>query len=272
MEQHHVVSHSHSGRRCAVLFLLLLLLDQRTAYGQSEAGSATLTGTVFDASGAVVSAARVTVTHRDAGWSRETVTNDAGLYTVAPLPPGPYVIVAGRDGFQTVRREGVELLVGSRTVVDAVLQPGTIEQTLTVSAAAPVIDAGRTHAGSVVNERAVRNLPINGRNFLDFTLLAPHVIRDPRVAIWRSAASAVRRTACWWTASTRTAPSGASLSGGPASAIRTRSAWTRCRNFRSTAARLPPRSAARRGALSTSSPSRAPTTALALHSGSAIER
>jgi len=129
MEQHHVVSHSHSGRRCAVLFLLLLLLDQRTAYGQSEAGSATLTGTVFDASGAVVSAARVTVTHRDAGWSRETVTNDAGLYTVARLPPGPYVIVAGRDGFQTVRREGVELLVGSRTVVDAVLQPGTIEQT-----------------------------------------------------------------------------------------------------------------------------------------------
>jgi outer membrane receptor protein involved in Fe transport len=160
---------------------LLLHLGLRGAYAQSEAGGASLAGVVRDTTGAVVTQAHVSVTSEDGGWSRDGTTTTAGLYAFLRLPPGMYAVTVASDGFQTFRRTGLALAVGSRVTVDVVLAPVGVTEAVTVSVPTPLVDAARTSVGSVVNARAVRNLPINGRNFLDFTLLTPGAVRDPRL-------------------------------------------------------------------------------------------
>jgi hypothetical protein len=162
---------------------LVLVCSQfglRRASAQSEAGGASVAGVVRDTSGAVVARARVSVTSEDGGWSREGTTTGAGLYAFLRLPPGMYTVTVAGAGFETFRRAGLELAVGARATVDVVLLPAGVTETVKVSAPSPLVDTARTSAGSTLKERVVRNLPINGRNFLDFTLLTPGVVRDPR--------------------------------------------------------------------------------------------
>jgi outer membrane receptor protein involved in Fe transport len=169
----------------SVLFLVFvpvfLLHVSPGAYAQSEAGGASVDGVVRDPHGAVVAQAHVSVTNEEGGWSREGTTTRAGLYAFLRLPPGTYTIAVTSAGFETFTRTGLELAVGSRATLDVVLSPAGVTESLTVSAPSQLVDTARTSVGANVKERAVRNLPINGRNFLDFTLLTPGVVRDPRL-------------------------------------------------------------------------------------------
>ena len=162
-------------------FLCLFALAlASTASAQSEIGGASLNGTVVDPSGASVPAAKVTVTNPATGFTRVTETSDVGIYNFGGLPVGSYDLSIDAKGFKATRRTAIPLQVGSAVTLDVKLEVGTAQETVSVAADVPVVETTRTSAASNVTEKAVANLPVNGRNFIDFTLLTPGVVRDNR--------------------------------------------------------------------------------------------
>src|SRR5262249_4066264 len=105
-------------------------------------------------------------------------SSGAGVYSLSSLPPGVYDVEIEASGFKTAKMTGVTLGVGGIATLDVKMEVGGIEESISVSAAAPVIETTRSQTSTLMDERAVSDLPINGRNFLDFTLLTPGVSRD----------------------------------------------------------------------------------------------
>lgn len=138
-----------------------------------------MNGTVTDATGASVPNATVTVVNADTALTRTTLTSDAGLYTFPNLPVGTYTLTVESPGFKTAKKAGVVLAVGAVATLDVALEVGAAQETVSVSTEVPVVESTRSQTSTVVNSKAVADLPINGRNFLDFTVLTPGVVRDP---------------------------------------------------------------------------------------------
>ncbi len=161
------------------VILALLLLTGSSLFAQTEVGGATLNGTVTDPSGATVSGARVLVTNTANGFSRETKTSDAGLFSFVRVPVGTYDLIVEQPGFRGSRQQGVQLDVGSVITLDVHLEVGAATEAVTVQADTPIVETGRSQTSTIVNEKSVADLPVNGRNFLDFTTLTPGVVRDP---------------------------------------------------------------------------------------------
>ncbi len=158
---------------------ITLGLLSASAFGQAEIGGATLNGTVTDPTGAAVPNAKVTATNTATGTIRTTETNDSGLYSFSRLPVGSYDVAVEAAGFKTTRRTGLSLSVGAVVTIDLSVEVGTAQETVSVTAEAPLVESTRSQTSTNVSEQQVRDLPINGRNFLDFTVLTPGVTRDP---------------------------------------------------------------------------------------------
>ena len=156
----------------------MLCLAAGAAFAQSEIGGATLNGTVTDATGAIVPAARVTLVSPATGLRRTTQTTEAGLFSFR-VPVGQYDLEVEAQGFKTSKRTGISLEIGAVATVDISLQVGGATETVSVTAEAPVVESTRSQTSTVVTEKAVSDLPVNGRNFIDFTTLTPGVVRDP---------------------------------------------------------------------------------------------
>ncbi len=154
-------------------FLTLTALAQQTA-------TAALEGIVSDANGAVIPNAKVTIKNTDTGLTRETATDASGIYRLPALPPGSYQLTASAAGFAENKFTGIILTVGQKLNLDLTLKVAAVGETVDVSAIASIVETTRTNVAASVNERAVRDLPVNGRNFLDFVTLTPGVVRDPR--------------------------------------------------------------------------------------------
>ncbi len=163
-----------------IRILCVLLLIAPLAFGQAEIGGATITGTLTDPSGAAIPGASVTVSSGETGYTRTVETTAAGLYSFARIPVGRYTLSAEARGFKSIRQENITLNVGAALTLDLKLEIGDTSESVTVTAEVPVIETTRSQTSTNVNERAVRDLPINGRNFLDFALLVPGIARDPR--------------------------------------------------------------------------------------------
>jgi hypothetical protein len=157
--------------------LAFILGGQISVLGQT-AGTGSITGTVKDVSGAVVPGARVTVTNVDTGASRTQETTPAGLYSVPYLQPGTYEIRATKPGFSPIVRKGVVLQVGQTLNIDLQLKLQAARQTVTVTAAAPLVDTQKTDVSQVISNVQVQNLPLNGRRWSDLLLLTPGVSED----------------------------------------------------------------------------------------------
>src|SRR5207245_657141 len=84
------------------------------------------------------------------------------------------------QGFKPARQTGISLAVGALATLDIQLQLGAALESISVSAEVPVLESARSQTSTVINDKAVADLPVNGRNFLDFALLTPGVVRDPR--------------------------------------------------------------------------------------------
>ena len=166
--------------RFGLTSLLAIFLTLPGAYAQSEVGGASLNGTVTDASGAAVAGAKVMVANKDTGLSRTALSNEAGLYSFVRLPVGRYQLDAEKQGFRPVKVDELPLGVGAQATLDLKLEVGTTTTAVNVTSELPIVETTRSSTATSVNEKAVRDLPINGRNFLDFTLLTPGVARDPR--------------------------------------------------------------------------------------------
>src|SRR5215813_1883310 len=147
-------------------------------FGQ-QAATATIEGIVTDPNKAAVPGAKVTVKNLDTGLTREITTDDSGLYRIAALPPGSYQVSAGGNGFAENKYGAVTLTVGQKLNLDLALR-ADVSETVTITDVAPILETTRAQVSASVGERAVRGLPVNGRNFLDFATLTPGVVRDPR--------------------------------------------------------------------------------------------
>lgn len=147
---------------------------------QSQIGGATLNGTVTDPTGAVIAGAKVVATNPATGFTREANTTSAGLYSFTQLPVGSYDVSVESAGFKTAKQVGVPLAIGAVSTLNIALEVGTSQETVSVNAELPVVETTRSQTSTNVSEKQVSDLPINGRNFLDFTVLTPGVVRDPR--------------------------------------------------------------------------------------------
>jgi outer membrane receptor protein involved in Fe transport len=161
-------------------FLVLIcaaLLLPTALFAQTTTGS--INGTISDDQGAGVPGVTVTAKNVATGASRDAVTTAGGTFTIDLLSPGVYTVATELSGFQPTRAERVVVSLGSATTLRLKVKVGVTE-TMTVTAAAPVVETTRSEVSSVVNEVAIQNLPTNGRNFIDFVLTTPGVVRDPR--------------------------------------------------------------------------------------------
>jgi len=138
--------------------------------------SATLSGTVFDQSGAVVSGASVAVKSVDTGAVRNVATDSAGVYQALALPVGNYQIRASKAGFADSVREGVHLVVGQDATIDLNLGVGQLNQAVTVTADVPTVDVSTTDISGLMGEKQVKDLPLNGRSYDELLTLNPGVL------------------------------------------------------------------------------------------------
>src|SRR5262245_6744810 len=155
----------------AFLSLLVLLLAL-PASAAAQQGTAALEGAVEDPSGAVLPGVTVTATHRDTGTGRSVVTDERGRYRMQALPTGPYVVTAELTGFTAATRE-VILLIGSEITANLRLALSTVQESVQVTASAPMIEVTKSHVSSTINEKQISELPLISRNFLTLAALVP---------------------------------------------------------------------------------------------------
>ena len=159
--------------RAFLAVALFATFSIRTLQAQVDTGS--ITGTVTDASGAIVSAAKVTLTNEGTGTSLSTVTGTDGVYNFSPVRIGTYKLDASAGGFKTVIQTHIVVDVSARVPVNFKLQPGAVTETVEVTSAAPALQSQDASVGQVVDQRSVNNLPLNGRNFTFLAQLAAGV-------------------------------------------------------------------------------------------------
>lgn len=150
----------------------LLTLCGLAAAAGLHAQTAQMTGTVTDSTGAAVPAAQVTATNIDTGVARSTTTNDAGNYLITALFPGPYRITAAASGFKQMKREGLTLAVEQVARVDFRMEIGETRESVTVEAAGVVLEMANSTIGTLVENKRISELPLNGRNPLDLVGLS----------------------------------------------------------------------------------------------------
>jgi outer membrane receptor protein involved in Fe transport len=162
-------------RRGACLWraiLLVLLASQDLVLGQSTAG---LSGTIRDATGAVIPGAQIGIVNLETGIRREASSNAAGNYEVPLLQPGTYRLTVQKEGFKAVTRDGLRLEVNQQARIELTMELGSVSETIEVSAAAPLLESNTSSLGTVVESRAVADLPLNGRNFVQLAILGTGV-------------------------------------------------------------------------------------------------
>src|SRR5215471_14964071 len=145
----------------AVLVSIMILLSGSVnAFAQETTGS--ILGTVRDSTGAVVAGARVVVTNAGTNVSSEVVSNDTGAFDVPYLAPGTYSVSVNAAGFKKFVQQTIVVNVGSRANLDATLEAGVVSEEVRVSAAAPLLDTTSASGSAVLDNEAVRSMPVFG--------------------------------------------------------------------------------------------------------------
>ena len=165
---------ARAGKGVRLLGAVAVLLFSLSLFSQVNTG--TISGVVEDSSGAVIAGATVTIRDVDTGITR-TVTSDAGGRYIAPnLAIGNYEVRGQQSGFQTEIRSGITLTVGREEVVNLTLSVGQQTQTVTVTAEAPLVETTTAAMSSLVDDRTIRDLPLNGRSYDQLAMLQPGVV------------------------------------------------------------------------------------------------
>ena len=146
-------------------------------YGAGAQGTgATIAGTIVDSTKGALPGATVTIRQIETGAKRTTVTDGQGRFQAPSLEPGTFEVVVELSGFQTSVRDGLRLSVGQHVVVNLVMQVGQIGERIVVSGSAPLVETTRSGLTALVDERQIRDLPLNGRDFSQLTLLQPGIV------------------------------------------------------------------------------------------------
>ncbi len=153
---------------------LFFLLASSTAYAQIVGG--TIRGTVFDPAGAVVPGAIVVVHNQETGSNRRLVSDEAGDYSAPSIPVGSYSITVTRDGFAPETRSGISLAIGQATRVDIALHAGSVAEQVVVTEAPQTVNPSTQQISGLVDERQVKELPLNGRSYDQLITLNPGTV------------------------------------------------------------------------------------------------
>src|SRR5262245_2942370 len=151
---------------------LILLCAMLALPAMAFAQDAVLTGTITDSTGAVLPGVTVTAVHEASGNNYEAVTDARGVYRI-PVRVGSYKITAALAGFGNVTRMGVELLVGQTIALNLQMAPSTLQETVTVTGEAPLLETQSSELAGNIDPRQVQDLPTAGRNWMSLALLAP---------------------------------------------------------------------------------------------------
>src|SRR6266536_2590287 len=164
----------------AVLTIVVLLLTAHCSLFTvaAQSATATLSGSVVDANGAVIPGVQITIENNGTTFRREITTNDEGNFTIPLLQPGTYTILARREGFAPVRVTDVVLNVGDQKALQIQLKAGDVNATVTVDSNAETVRTDGS-VGTVVDRQFVANIPLNGRSFQSLISLTPGVVFVP---------------------------------------------------------------------------------------------
>src|SRR3989442_3093854 len=159
----------------SLLLALGSLLLVSSSMAKAQVTSADLVGTIKDSSGAVVPGVTVALTNEATGVSRSATSSDGGTYIFTSLLPGRYRLTAELAGFRKVERTGVELQVNQRAQIDLDLEVGLVSESVVIEGTAPLLETQSSVLGSVIEEKQVQDLPLNGRNFVQLATLSTGV-------------------------------------------------------------------------------------------------
>jgi hypothetical protein len=151
-----------------------ILVLPAAAYAQE----AVLSGTITDSTGAVLPGVALKAVHEASGNSFEAVTDQRGVYRI-PVRIGIYLITAELSGFTTVTRSGLQLLVGQTAVINLQMAPGNLTEAVTVTGQSPLLETTTSSLGGNVDPKQVQELPVNGRNWMALSLVAPGSRTNP---------------------------------------------------------------------------------------------
>ncbi len=158
------------------LFLILLPLA-----AAAQQGTAILEGSIVDESGAVLPGVTVTARNAETGTTRSTVTDGTGRYRMPAIQSGVYAITVELSGFRTEERSGIRLTVGQQAALDFTMKVSAIQETVTVTGEAPLVDTQRSHVSSTIEEKQIQELPLLSRNFLTLAALVPGAGRNTSI-------------------------------------------------------------------------------------------
>ena len=157
--------------------IAIISISCLTALAQSESGRASLEGTVVDSNGGVIQGALVEVRNIETGVVRTLTTGSNGRFVATVMTVGTYSVKAAANGFSDTTIRAV-LTVGETTAVEIRLLPQGAEEVVTVTDDLGVIDTEEASSGSSVDQRAIRDLPVRGRNYTEFVQLSPAVVQE----------------------------------------------------------------------------------------------
>jgi hypothetical protein len=156
------------------LVVFVLSVFSCAAFAQTTISSGSITGTVTDPSGAVVSGAKVIITNMGTSHALTMTSNASGAYTSGALDPGAYKVQVSAKGFSSVS-ETITVEVGNTATANIKLQLGQESQVIEVQSSTVTVNTEQAEVQGILNSDQIANLPVNGRNFLDLAQLEPGV-------------------------------------------------------------------------------------------------
>src|SRR5207253_10613255 len=165
------VMHQRSLRRLVAIALLVLPLLLLLLPVNASAQEAAIIGTITDQTGGVLPGVVVRAVNEANGNTFEAVTDSTGKYLIT-VRIGAYRVAAELAGFATAERRGVQVQVGQQVALNLQMAPAALQESVTVTGEPPLVDTTQSNLGSNIDARQVQDLPVNGRNFMDLTLLA----------------------------------------------------------------------------------------------------
>jgi Carboxypeptidase regulatory-like domain len=172
-------------RRNFVCFTLLTTVLVLVIAGASYAqvNTVNLSGTVMDPQGLSVKGAKITIKNPGTGLEREVASDPNGRYEIVGLPPGSYTLTVEAAGFATLTNTSFNLTLGTTPEYNPQLQLQSQGATVNVTAEPDLVDTAKTDVSTTINQTQIDNLPINGRNYINFTLLNSQAGRDDTPSI-----------------------------------------------------------------------------------------
>ena len=155
--------------------VLLLSISSVVGFAQT---SGEMSGLVTDPSGANVLGATVTITNKATGATRNVTTNNGGLYSFPSLGPGIYQLKVEQAGFKTVLLDNIKIEVQQTARLDVSLEVGQVDERVTINSSVALLNSENTTLGTVIENKIVTELPLNGRSFAQLLLAAPGVEVD----------------------------------------------------------------------------------------------